>query len=65
MEENILIMNRRLEELFLLSGTRHEAVVGLVRGLDNRVSNLGNRFDKKLNHDNDDDDDGDTMSAKF
>ena len=57
-EDNIANMNKRLEELFLLSTSRHEEVVGLIRGIDTRISNLENRFDEEFTHDDD-------MSAEF
>ncbi|QCD95866.1 hypothetical protein DEO72_LG6g563 [Vigna unguiculata] len=57
-EDNIANMNKRLEELFLLSTSRHEEVVGLIRGIDTRISNLEHRFDKEFTHDDD-------MSAEF
>jgi len=62
LEENILSMNRRLEELFLLSNTCHEEVVGLIKGLNNRVSSLEDRFDEEFAHEDEDDD---AMSAEF
>jgi len=40
LEDKILNLNQRLEEFFLLSTTRHEEVIGLIRGLDSRISNL-------------------------
>jgi len=61
LEDNILSMNKRLEELFLLSNSRHEEVFGLIRGIDTRISNLENRFDEEFTHAKEDDD----MSAKF
>jgi len=57
-EDNIANMNKRLEELFLLSNFRHEEVVGLIRGIDTRIFHLKNRFDEELTHDDD-------MSAEF
>jgi len=46
--------------LFLLSNTCHEEVVGLIRGLDNIVSNLEDRFDEEFAHE-----DADAISAEF
>ncbi|QCE14734.1 hypothetical protein DEO72_LG11g1739 [Vigna unguiculata] len=57
-EDNIANMNKRLEELFLLSNSRHEEVVRLIRGIDTRISNLEHRFDEEFTHDDD-------MSAEF
>jgi len=58
LEDNIVNMKKRLEELFLLSNSRHEEVVGLIRGTDTRFSHLEHRFDEEFTHDDD-------MSAKF
>ncbi|QCD79551.1 hypothetical protein DEO72_LG1g3193 [Vigna unguiculata] len=57
LEDHILNLNQRLEEFFLLSTSRHEEVIGLIRGLDSRISNLEHKFDK---YDEDDD-----MSQEF
>jgi len=57
-EDNIVNMNKKLEELFLLSNSRHEEVVGLIRGTDTRISHLEHRFDEEFTHDDD-------MSAEF
>jgi len=34
LEDNIVNMNKRLEELFLLSNSRHEEVVVLIKGIN-------------------------------
>jgi len=57
-EDNIANMNKRLEELFLLSNSCHEEVVGLIREIDTRISYLEHRFDEEFTHDDD-------MSAEF
>jgi len=57
LEDNILNLNQRLEELFLLSTHRHEEITGLIRELDSRISNLEHKFDKY--------DEGDDMSQDF
>jgi len=61
LEDNIL---SRLKELFLLSNSRHEEVVGLIRGVDTRISNLENRFDEEFTHGNEDNE-NDDMNAEF
>jgi len=63
LEDNILNLNQRLEELFLLSIVRHEEVTDLIRGLDSRISNLENRFDDEFTHENNDE--KDDMSLEF
>ena len=57
LEHQILNLNQRLGEFFLLSTHRHEEVTGLIRGLDSRISNLEHKFDKY--------DEGDDMSQDF
>ncbi|QCD90255.1 hypothetical protein DEO72_LG4g1210 [Vigna unguiculata] len=58
LEDNITNMNKRLEELFLLSNSRHEEDVGLIREIDTRISHLEHWFDEEFTHDDD-------MSAEF
>jgi len=57
-EDSIANMNKRLEELFLLSNSRHEEVVGSIRGINTRISHVEHRFDEEFTHDDD-------MSAEF
>ena len=58
LEDNIVNMNKWLEELFLLSNSRYEEVVGLIRGIDTRISHLKHKFNEEFTHDDD-------MNAKF
>jgi len=46
LKDHILNLNQRFEEFFLLSTHRHEEVIGLIRGLDSRISNIEHKFDK-------------------
>jgi len=64
LEYNILSMNKRIKILFLLSNSRHEEVVGLIRVINTRISNLEYRFDKEFTYSNEDDE-NDDMSAEF
>ena len=52
LEDNILNLNQRLEEFFLISTTRREEVTSLIRGLDSRISNscifVKNQCDNRL-----------------
>jgi len=57
-EDNIANMNKRLEELFLLSNSRHQEVVGLIKEIDTRIFHLEHIFDEEFTHDDD-------ISAKF